>query len=560
MILNSIKVENFRSLLNVEFACNKLVALVGPNNVGKSSFLKALRLFYDESAVYEIGDFYNYENEKPLSVTLTFDNLSASERQLTETDDGSLRIKKVMALPATKRNQNYFKINRDEEENELKTIEGLPTLIPIPAVHDAAEDITLKKGTALNEILNLVVKDAFEQNQALVYEQKKYQQKIDEFKDEVIEQLQAELNRTMRRYSPGVDVELKYLSESLELPFPKAEVKVSEDKFASSIDRVGHGQQRAFIMSLLEQLQIQKAPKGLSPSDQTLIISIEEPEIYQHPDRQRFLYKLFERLTANSANGRYNIQIMYSTHSPLFVNINSLENVRRLYKIQNGSKPKVTRVVQKKFDDIAAVHSKALGDKTVESGPEFQYKLVTHVTPWMNEGFFAKKVVLVEGPDDLAAVLGTAMAMNVDLEEGGTSIIPSMGKNRLSRPACVFQQMGIPIYVIWDSDRNTGRDIQTNHLLLKLFNYKPIVDYPNMVTKDFACFEEDLEKTLKHEIGKETYESFMKNACKSCGISRPDDARKSPYVFRELIVEAKKQGKTAATLQQIINNIAKIAE
>jgi predicted ATP-dependent endonuclease of OLD family len=53
------------------------------------------------------------------------------------------------------------------------------------------------------------------------------------------------------------------------------------------------------------------------------------------------------------------------------------------------------------------------------------------MTPWTNEGFFANVVVLVEGEDDRAAILGMAKAMGYEFESMDIAVIPCMGKKNL---------------------------------------------------------------------------------------------------------------------------------
>ena len=66
------------------------------------------------------------------------------------------------------------------------------------------------------------------------------------------------------------------------------------------------------------------------------------------------------------------------------------------------------------------------------------------MTPWMNEGFFADVAVLVEGEDDRAAILGTAMSLDFDLDRNGIAVIPCMGKNNLDRPMLIFKNSRYP--------------------------------------------------------------------------------------------------------------------
>jgi putative ATP-dependent endonuclease of the OLD family len=91
------------------------------------------------------------------------------------------------------------------------------------------------------------------------------------------------------------------------------------------------------------------------------------------------------------------------------------------------------------------------------------------MTPWMSEGFFADVAVLVEGEDDRAAILGAARVLGKDPESDGIAIIPCGGKTNLDRPAAIFRELGIPVYVVWDSDHGSDdARPEYNHLLLRL--------------------------------------------------------------------------------------------
>ena len=54
------------------------------------------------------------------------------------------------------------------------------------------------------------------------------------------------------------------------------------------------------------------------------------------------------------------------------------------------------------------------------------------MTPWLNEGFFADVVVLVEGEDDRAALLGTAYVLGVDFDAMGFAVLPDLNATRCS--------------------------------------------------------------------------------------------------------------------------------
>ena len=64
MIIESLQVINFRSILSETLQCENLTALVGANGAGKSSLLKALDLFYNPTPKVDQEDFYNGDNSK----------------------------------------------------------------------------------------------------------------------------------------------------------------------------------------------------------------------------------------------------------------------------------------------------------------------------------------------------------------------------------------------------------------------------------------------------------------------------------------------------------------
>jgi len=255
-------------------------------------------------------------------------------------------------------------------------------------------------------------------------------------------------------------------------------------------------------------------------------------------------------------------QVIYTTHSPLFVGIDRFHNIRLLRK-QPGEqdKPKQAKVLRTTLDEVASILEKADGKpEGTYSGATLQPRLQTLMTPWVSEGFFADVAVLVEGEEDRAAILGIATAMepSYDLESMGISIIPCMGKNNLDRPTAIFKRLGISTYTIWDSDcgnkkKNENEEKERNHSLLRLFNC-PIEDWPEKVTQEFACFKHNLKSTLCNEIGQDFYEKHLEECCTRLCLDK-DHAIKNPSVIKAIITEARKQDKRSSTLEKIINQI-----
>jgi putative ATP-dependent endonuclease of the OLD family len=240
----------------------------------------------------------------------------------------------------------------------------------------------------------------------------------------------------------------------------------------------------------------------------------------------------------------------------MFVGLERFDQVRLFRKTSTEKgKPKQTEVSEVTMDQIAEILWIVCGKPGHKfTGETLVPRLQPIMTPWMNEGFFADVVVLVEGEDDLAAILGVAKSKDVSLDALGISVIPCMGKTNLDRPAVIFGALGIPVYVIWDSDKGDDDTSKTNRLLLRLVG-EPETDYPNEVKATFACFEVKLETTLKSELGEQFFDQTIGTLQKEFEVTSPKDCMKKPAVVSELIKRAQAEGRTSKSLELIVEKI-----
>lgn len=644
MIINSIRVQNFRCIRDETLPCEQLTALIGPNGSGKSSFLRALDRFYTPSARYTEDDFYDRDTSQDIIITITFTDLTKDEKKLFQkyVEGGKLTVEKEMKWPQSKGNQKYYGTSlqnpefdpfrsatganlrreynklredkysdlseyttKDDAEKALQAgeeshpdqcvrrrdegqffgfkevgkahLERFTRFIPIPAVRDASEDAAEGKGTSLTEIMDLVVRSVLAQRKEIIElqegTQKQYEQIVDPIKLAELQTLEQDMSDTLKTYVPDSGVKLTWRSgEVIDIPMPKADIKIVEDEYSSSVERTGHGLQRAFILTMLQHLAVvqwsiqedtdekQTDAKEISKAESSLripslIIGIEEPELYQHPNRQRHLSKVLLKLAAGSMRGvAEHTQIIYATHSPLFVDIERFDKVRVLHKVQKEiNRPKETKIFYTNLGKVAEIIERAR--EKPQTGTTLEPRLQTLMTPWMNEGFFADVVVLVEGEADRAAILGIATALDHkghNLESIGISVIPCMSKCNLAKPTAIFKELGIQVYVIWDSDYGNNDAKRINHILLRLLG-QPTEDWPEKVTGQFTCFKQNLTETLRSELGETFFDNNLESLRSRLYLGK--DAIKNPQVIQEIIDEAYKQGKSSKTLENIISQI-----
>ncbi len=633
MIIKSMNVKNFRSILDETLYFDNLTVLVGANGSGKSSFLHALEFFQARHPI-TTDDFYNTDTNNEIVFSITFTNLSDKakeefskylqndeltvERVFKFTDDkisdtyhGSTfqnpdfdKIRScLMATPAKleyeelKRKEEYQsfpnwtnfeqiknylneweechleRCQRSRDDGQFFGYQGVGTwrlekyikLLYIPAVKDASSDAIEGKNSVLTTLLDLVIRNELMKKEEIQIFQKEIKERYNKILDnenlKEISKLSQDLTATLNSYVPDAKIDLSWLiQKDFQITLPSAIANLVEDGYRATVDRTGHGLQRVFIMTLLQYLstfnKIDAGSVGVSDFS-TLVLIIEEPELYQHPNRQRHISKICLDLSKCAVDGiSSNIQVIYSTHSPHFVGLDRINQVRLLRKqIHTEGMPKITKISTTDISKLTTELSKFHGDKYNESNIIPLLHMIQ--TPWINEGFFSKCAVLVEGDSDRASILGASNVLKINLESEGISVIPCSGKPNLDKVAIIFRQLGIPIYVIWDNDRDKPEEVKRNRKLLRLFN-EPENDYPSHVKDDHAVIEGTLETMLKDEIGEEIYELSLNN-CMTEYDMRISNATKNPTIIQTILEDLEQcNGEIPITLKQILEKIKKL--
>lgn len=449
-------------------------------------------------------------------------------------------------------------------------IEQHTSMLYVPAVRDASEDAGGGRGSALMDLVEHIVQANMLKNE-----------KIQEFEESVREQYNTIIGRSsaqefedlalritsmLKTFAPQSTVKLRPKPHDFKMNLPSAEVRLEENGHFSDVGRAGHGLQRAFVMAILRVLHEtrktttdESTGRGRQPD---LVLLIEEPETYQHPSRQRHLANIFGDLTTYG-NHIPKTQIIYSTHSPHFVGIDRIENLRLLRPSTSPSGAGGTCISQVRLDGIVEkIRSTNTSQNTDFSRDGLVSRLYSIMNPWMNEGFFARKAILVEGPSDREALLAAGRAMNHDLEADDISVIPCSGKTNIDKPLLIFSDLGIPTYTIWDSDyairdpdEKKEKHKKSNIYLQKLLNVRNIQEWPNTVESDYACFEHTLETALQNHLTKSKYNSYLKICRDQYGISDGKRAIKNPSVMRVVADMAKRDGLLTGMLDSIIEKI-----
>ena len=652
MNIQEIQVKNFRSLRDATLPCDRLTAIVGRNGTGKSSFLRALELFYDQSAMATPDDFYNGDIDQDISITVTFSDLTSEALSLFSPymDKDTLSVTRVFSGEKRKKNGTYHGTRlRNEEFDPVRNAGGalavraaykrlqvdqpekyrsLPlvtkaddaraaladwerknpqecsptldegqffgftgvgkgylgkhtTFIRIPAVRDALSDATEARGSSITQLMDKVVRGTLASRaDVMSFEEDvkaRYETIFDSSNLEELQGLELQLATTLAQYAPNSGITLDWTQlDGPQIPMPSAQVKLSEDGYESAVDRAGHGLQRAFILTALQHLVATQVAdsgerahrdSGMTTSNAgrddipSFVLAIDEPELYQHPSRQRHMASVLYKLAMGSIPGvAKRTQVIYSTHAPLFVGLDRVDQVRLLRKRSHQpTHPPVTIVHATSLTRVAEELLNISDRQGVTyTADTLRPRMQVLLTPWMNEGFFADVVVLVEGEGDRSALLAVGELEGYDMESIGICVVPCRGKRNLDRPTVVFRELGIPTYVIWDNDEGSGgsKAKKDNRYLLRLVGAKE-QDWPVGVWDTHAALNGNLECVLKREISEEDFEDLLRDRMDEFGM-RKDQALKNPFILRSIIRGADERGLRSCTLSKIVNEIIQI--
>lgn len=634
MLIKSVYVGNYRSIQSATLKLDDLTALVGTNGAGKSSFLRAIELFYSPTPEINPDDFFGGDLSNEIVISLTFTDLdqTAKQRFAKYLQDDTLTVDMVVVWESDKAkisyhgsklqnpdfqlirdaaNKNtartcYSQIREQEKYRELPSCSNYDQVVSaietwedenaclcqrtrddgqffgfkqvgrgylldytqflfIGAVRNAAQDCQEGRGAVITQLMDLVVRTTLANRQELTgfkqEAQVRYEQILDPANLQELATLRIQLSSTLCTFVPDASIELDWQPlEKLNIPMPKAEVGLVEDGYKTKVEMAGHGLQRAFIFTILQHLSIaQRTVRDSNPNEDqlpeqsvelyeapTLIIAIEEPELYQHPNRQRHFANVLRQLSSGELAGvAQRIQIVYATHSPLFIDIEHFSQVRLIKKKSvDPESPKTSTVFHAHFDDILE-RMRESKDNEYYSADELHVSLPQLMTPFINEGFFADVAVIVEGESDRAALLEVARLEKSDLESMGVAIVPAGGKGKLVIPAVIFHHLGIPVYIMWDQDKQ-----EDSKDLLRFVGYDKRLR-GDLITATFACFCKNREHTMKMEIGNNVFTRL----CNRCEAELGTDDLKKPLVIRNLIRLAFEEGHKSQSMVEAVSHI-----
>ena len=486
-------------------------------------------------------------------------------------------------------------IEREEQFFGPKNIGGgkldkFTKYVLIPAVREASDEVTGRKG-AIYQLLDMIVLRKINARKDIQEFKSEFGERVKKlYSSENLTELPklgASISKTLEKFAPGSLLNLGWGEvKPPEVPLPAAKATLVEDNFEGEISRKGHGLQRALIVTLLQYLativpveltaeksgeeeSLVSRSKGLETSrGPDLILAIEEPELYLHPSRCRYLAELLLRLAErHEVNLGDSNQIIYTSHSPYFVDLHRFDQIRLVRKVPSPDSPVPQSVVRRFYLSQAAERLA----KTCNADPvnftrdSFRAHAMPVMNTIVNEGFFADVVVVTEGLSEVGALWKLQEIMRGKWSELGIVVVPAGGSNNIDRPTVIFQGLSIPTYFIFDADSHLigkGREEEDaknrNHRYLSLAGAL-VEDFPDtQVHETWAVFKENLEGLLKETLGNETFRAIQREVASELGYDDPERVSKNIEGAARLVELVYEKKHRIPILEEIIEKVTQL--
>lgn len=511
--IDIVRICGFRGISNIEIALPRVTVLLGQNNSGKTSVIKALQLAIgDYSRYLSDEDFHISEDGKrqeAITVDIRLipiaDKARASEFSEEWQQEFGAKIqaeadgKQYVAIRTTAkpdRVKGGYIIERYEMESwpeytgwervnfrkKLgKRLESVP-FIPIDAQRDIHTELK-EKSSFVGRVLSSV-----EYDDADVAELERMVAEVNKEaieKSEPLKRLKTHLDNLNQSFEGSGQTELTPFPKKIRDLSKRFSVNFGEsDKSSFSMEYHGMGT-RSWASMLTVKAFTELLAKNHEEEAEPFfpIMAAEEPEAHLHPNAQRTLYRQLIDVPG---------QVIISTHSPYIAGLAELHEIKYLSKPENSVQVYQLRT-DFENDDLR--------------------KLKREVVHSRGELLFSKAIVLSEGETEEQALPELFEAYTGKHPFSlGINFVGVNGSGAKYRPFLILaKDFNIPVFIFSDGEEKTVKELKKNYE--KVFGATEIEKAPNITILEGTDFEGYLlsqgyegliEQTIHEVVGNTT--------------------------------------------------------
>lgn len=487
-----VEINNYRNLTGKTITFNDtLNFLIGENNIGKTNILELINIclaigkfaetdFMDITLPIKIKFKVKYSNEE---IGYFEDNFDV---------DDSNSITLVAVQDSVDERINYYHDTPNQTKIGMATIRTM-NILYYYAQRMPSKEVDFRKTSGSGKVLNYLIQHSLEQSEI---------QEKDILKKTKLKNIVKNVNRQIKKINT---ITGDSVSAYVETEVDKLVCRLLGlgDENGRELSSLGEGVQYAFniLLQIIEIIYNVKATRKPEDFEERLInrdgkklfplfLVLDEPEVHQHPYRQRSLIRKIKALIENNNQEFLNLlkdlfdidgltgQIFIATHSPNIL----LDNYRqfiRLYK-STGTDSQLK---------IVSGMNVVIDDKL--------YKHMLHNFIYLKEAMFSKCIIFVEGDTENGAIPVFAERMGLDMDERGIGVIKLDGADSVKRCMALYKSFGIKSIALIDKDKKESYSSEPDIYFTKANDYEEDV-YDNFKLTDYL-------KSCKELSGVEPY-------------------------------------------------------
>ncbi|ODP30363.1 hypothetical protein PTI45_00219 [Paenibacillus nuruki] len=468
----------FKEKFSISFSKDFIIILTGRNNTGKSTFLEAINCFFQKETkaktipndcftVRSIDIILEAVFESADKERITIIKKYRQENAPTFCDDKGKEIKKTHSL--------FHKL---EDILSNRPFYITPSMLP-DDINDLIQNIYSE--IIKNDLLRLENFDGNSKEDMATFKLAEEYTKLKKAYPAFLKKIKQNTDGILSKVSKDVSDNLRVLFSNDQLSlnvvggessgFSSADLLKSTNssihidsnkQFKMPLANQGTGLQR---MSLIYLIQNMIEKKLLGENDNKLLL-IDEPEAFLHPEAvralSRSLYKIGKKMP-----------LMISTHSPILIDLSEKHTSIQVFRVGEKEAIQLYQSANEKFDneDIANM------------------KILNYVDSYVNEFFFADKIIIVEGDTEYIAFKHLAKQKGYNIH-----IIRARGKTTIVTLMKVLNQFNSSYDVLHDVDNNEKHRSTT--LKAQLTNCKNIFNYKQDDNIRIFCSVSHFEKAI----------------------------------------------------------------
>lgn len=327
MKIRRIKIENFRSIKNVEFETTDFNIVVGQNNCGKTNFFESIEFFFNGAGKSGVQNELRHgkKEENEITVEIEFsgaqDGLEKMSNESNKTKiKAALGTSDTVTISRSSENptKRKFLVNGEEKKPGTGFDTALNDFLPkfeyvnTKQYYDAVAKYT--KNAPIGIMLSGVVSTILQENQHYKEFQQTFKELFENDNSEIKTQFESIGNKVRihleKQFPDCTNVKFEVTAPIFDDLLKNFSTTV-DDGIETSADDKGDGMQRALMLAIIHAYADYRKEK--EDVGKSFLFFIDEAELHLHPTAQRNLKTVLHSLSTS------NDQVFINTHSSVFV-------------------------------------------------------------------------------------------------------------------------------------------------------------------------------------------------------------------------------------------------